>query len=258
MTSIRFLGVSGYEVVAGDRRLLFDPFLSGSPLAPCRPEDLEAPDVILVSHASYDHLGDTAEIALRTGAAVVCGADVARILVDRGVAATQIRATIWGVVVEVGGFEVRPVESHHWSSGTLTDGTAVTGVPMAFIVETEPGVRIYHYGDSAIFDMRLIGELYQPTVGLIGCTVPSELTADDGGAGRIVTGELTPAEAARVVEMLGVRVAVASHYLAPNADVEEFLRLVDALDGVDRVSLAPRVGDVFFTDGRLAGPEVRA
>jgi L-ascorbate metabolism protein UlaG (beta-lactamase superfamily) len=259
MTSVRFLGVAGYEVVGPRFRLLIDPFLTGNPLAPCGPEELETPDLILVSHASYDHLGDTAAIALRTGAPVVCGADVARLLADQGLPTTQIRATVWGVVVEVGGAVVRPVECHHWSSGVLRDGTPVTGVPLAFIVETEPGVRLYHYGDTSIFDMRLIGELYRPTVGLIGCTVPPELTSDDGQAGRVLTGELTPDEAVRVVEMLDVRVAVACHYLAPNAEVHEFVALVEGLaGGTPRTALAPLVGQTFVTDGREARIEVPA
>lgn len=50
------------------------------------------------------------------------------------------------------------------------------GFPLAFIVETEPGVRSYHFGDSAVFgDMRFIGQLHQPTVGLLGCSQPYEL-----------------------------------------------------------------------------------
>lgn len=250
MTTIRFLGVSGYEIVGPESRILIDPFLSGSPMAPCAADDLDPPDVILVTHAAYDHMGDAAAIALRTGAPVVCGADVAAILLDRGVPAECVRATIWGVVVEVAGITVRPVECHHWSSGALTDGSSVTGVPLAFIVETEPGVRIYHYGDTSIFDMRMLGELYQPTVGLIGCTVAGELTQDDGFAGQIMSGELSPVEAARVVDMLGVGVAVASHYLAPNAEVDEFLALVGQTTSA--VGVAPRVGETLETDGRTA------
>jgi len=256
LTRIRFLGVAGYEIECPAGRILMDPFLTGNPLAPCTFEELEAPDLILVSHAAWDHMGDAAAIALRTGAPVVCGADVGAILMDQGVPASQIRRTIWGVVVEVAGFQVRPIECHHWSSGTFRDGTIVTGVPLAFLVETEPGVRIYHYGDTAIFDMSLIGELYQPTVGLIGCTVAGELIVDDGGAGRVISGELTPSEAAKVVEMLNLNVAVASHYLGINDEVEEFISLVSTK--TTAIPLAPKVGESFVTDGRRADIEVPA
>jgi L-ascorbate metabolism protein UlaG (beta-lactamase superfamily) len=58
-TQIRFLGVAGYEITWADKRLLIDPFLSESPAAPIQPDELETPDLILVSHAACDHLGDT-------------------------------------------------------------------------------------------------------------------------------------------------------------------------------------------------------
>ncbi|HEY6763056.1 MAG TPA: MBL fold metallo-hydrolase [Baekduia sp.] len=243
-TQIRFLGVAGYEIVGGGRRILIDPFLSDSPLAPVAHEDLETPDVILVSHAAPDHYGDTAAIALRTGAPVVCGAEVRLALLDEGVPSEQVRATTWGIVVELDGLLIRPVECRHWSMIELSGGRHVSGNPIAFIVEPEPGVRIYHYGDTAIFDMRLIGELYRPTVGLIGCSQPQELLDAAPGPGRFVTGELSPDEAARVAEMLGVELAVACHYLEHNDDVDEFVRLVPVHDttGSRRV-VAPKVGE---------------
>jgi L-ascorbate metabolism protein UlaG (beta-lactamase superfamily) len=252
-TQIRFLGVAGFEIVGGGRRILIDPFLSQSPLAPIAHEDLETPDVILVSHAAFDHLGDTAAIALRTGAPVICGADVRLALLDQGVPSDQVRATVWGIVVELDGLLIRPVECRHWSMAELSGGRYVTGTPMAFIVEPEPGVRVYHYGDTAIFDMRLIGELYRPTVGLIGCSQPQELLAGVPGPGRLVTGELSPDEAGRVAEMLGVDVAVACHYLELNDDVEAFVNAVGVHDttGSRRV-IAPRVGETLTIEPSLA------
>ncbi|HET6507865.1 MAG TPA: MBL fold metallo-hydrolase [Baekduia sp.] len=248
-TEIRFLGVAGFEIVGGGRRILIDPFLSASPAAPVRHEDLATPDVILVSHAAFDHLGDTAAIALRTGAPVVCGADVRIALLAEGVPSEQVRATVWGLVVELDGLLIRPVECHHWSMATLPDGSTVTGTPIAFIVEPEPGVRIYHYGDTAIFDMRWIGELYRPTIGLIGCSQPRELLAGVPGPGRLVTGELSPDEAGRVAEMLGVELAVACHYLERNDDVDAFVAAVAQHDstGTRRVA-TPRVGEVVVVE----------
>src|SRR5207244_9442210 len=127
------------------------------------------------SLALYLYHVDTAAIAKLTGAPFVCDAAVRAMLLDAGVSGDQVQATTWGIVTEVAGLKVRPVECHHWSAGLLSDGQTAVGNPLAFIVETEPGVRIYHYGDTCIFDMRLIGELYGPTVGLLGCTVPHEL-----------------------------------------------------------------------------------
>jgi L-ascorbate metabolism protein UlaG (beta-lactamase superfamily) len=259
-TRLTFLGAAGYEIVSPKHRILIDPFLSENPRAPLSPDELEPPDVILVSHAAFDHYGDTPAIAKRTGAPVVCDAAVRAMLLDEGVSGDQLQATTWGIVTEVAGLVVRPVECHHWSSGTLSDGRQVVGNPMAFIVETEPGVRIYHYGDTCVFDMRLIGELYRPTVGLLGCTVPRELLDRVPGPGRFLTGEMDPDEAARVAEMLALRIAVACHYLERDDEVERFLELVPKYDSTGtRQVVAPDVGETLVIDGdRYAIEEVVA
>lgn len=258
-TRLRFLGIAGYEIVGPTQRILIDPFLTGNPTAPCRPDDLERPDVILVTHAAPDHLGDASAIARRTGAPVVCGADVRALLLDQGVPGDQVRATVWGIVVEVGGVVVRPVECRHWSSVHLSNGQIVTGVPLAYIVEPEPGLRIYHYGDTAVFDMRLIGQLYRPTVGLLGCCQPRALSHLAPGAGRMLTGEMSPHEAALVAEMLGVEVAIACHYSeTDDPDVQAFLRLVPEHDTTGRrSSLAMEPGDTLLLDVSAGGVTVQ-
>lgn len=242
-TDIRFLGTAGYEIVADGFRVLIDPFLDGSPLRPCLSADLEAPSVILVTHAAFDHLGDAAAIATRTGAPVVCGAEVRHLLLLAGVPDEQIRVTVPGVRVRVGGLEVLPVECRHWSGAVHPEFGLISGPPMSYLVEPEPGVRIYHFGDTALFDMSLIGRLWSPLVGILGCTQPWEV--DDPGAGEVLTGEMNPAEAALAAEMLGVRVAIASHYLTPNADTERFVEEVRLADSTgQRAAFVPELGQV--------------
>ena len=248
-TRLTYHGAASFEIAGPDHRVLIDPFLSENPLAPCSADDLETPDVILVSHAAFDHYGDTAAIARRTGAPVVCDAAVRAMLIDEGVSGDQVQATTWGIVTEVAGLRVRPVECHHWSSGQLSNGQAVVGNPLAFVVETEPGVRIYHYGDTCIFDMRLIGELYRPTVGLLGCTVPKELLSWVPGPGLFVSGEMDADEAARAAEMLGLELAVACHYLTLDEEVERFLELVPKYDTTGRrAAVAPAVGETLVVE----------
>ena len=243
-TRLRFLGASGFEVVGPHYRILMEPFLRGNPVAPYTPDSVPAPDLILVSHAAWDHLGDAAEIAKRTGAPVGTTADVAERLCDEGVPEDQVRPLIWGVCYAFGDIVVRPVECHHWTSTTLKDGRFVAGVPISFIVDTEPGVRIYHFGDTTIFPgLRLIGELYRPTVGLIGCAQTDGLP--DPGAGQVLTGEMNPDEAARAAEWLGVRHLVATHYMHPGPEVEELRRRAPVYDtSGSRVVHAPSAGDV--------------
>jgi L-ascorbate metabolism protein UlaG (beta-lactamase superfamily) len=249
-TDIRFLGVATFEAQSPAGRVLFDPFLTGNPVAPMSADDVATPDVIVVSHAAFDHMGDAASIALRTGAPVVCGNDTARVLEKEGVPASQIRVTVWGIEVEVGGFRVQPVEAHHWSQVQLSPGNWVTGTPMGFVVPMEDDCRIYHFGDTAVFsDLRLIGELYRPTVGLLGCSQPWSLVPP--GAGRVLTGEMSPESAALAAELLGVDAAVACHYEDPcHPDVRAFVAAVGKRDaGAGRTTpYALRPGQVLRCD----------
>lgn len=250
-TRVTFHGAASFEIVSPTHRILIDPFLTHNPLAPCSPDDIAAPDVILVSHAAFDHYGDVPSIAKRTGAPVVCDAAVRAKLIDDGVSPDQVTPTTWGIVVEIAGIVARPVECHHQSIGTLSDGSQVVGTPIAWIIETEPGVRIYHYGDTCIFDMRLIGELYSPTVGLLGCTFPRELSYLVPGPGTFLTGEMDADEAARAADMLGLDLAVACHYLEPDDEVRRFLELVPSYDPSGcRRAVAPLIGETLVVDAK--------
>jgi L-ascorbate metabolism protein UlaG (beta-lactamase superfamily) len=243
-TTLRFLGASGYEVVGPHARILMEPFLRHNPLAPYTPDTIPTPDLILVSHAAWDHLGDAAEIALRTGAPVVCPGDVAEMMYEAGLPIEQVRPIIWGLCYAFGDIVVRAVECHHWTAASMRDGRIVAGVPVSFMVEPEPGVRVYHFGDTCIFPgMRMIGELYRPTVGILGIAQTDGLP--DPGAGQILTGEMNPDEAARAAEWLGLRHAIATHYMSPGPETDEFRRRVPVHDTSGRrVAHTPAVGEV--------------
>jgi L-ascorbate metabolism protein UlaG (beta-lactamase superfamily) len=249
-TQIRFLGVAAYEIVTGrGQHILIDPFLDENPGSPVRSSDLERVDLILVSHAAFDHLGDTEAIARRTGAPVVCGGEIKAYLTARGLLVGQIRATTWGIAVEVAGIRVQPVECHHWSQIQMPDGTYVSGVPMGFVVDVEPDVRFYHYGDTALFsDQRLIGELYRPTVGCVGVSQPWEIVSRVTGPGRLLTGEMSPREAALAAQWLGLETVLPCHYIDPDCDeVREFHQHLEAAKGRgERVpqSIVQKPGDV--------------
>jgi hypothetical protein len=71
------------------------------------------------------------------------------------------------------------------------------------------------------------------------------------GPGRILTGEMSPDEAALAAELLGVRYALATHYVEPDdIDVRRFLEQVPAHDTSGRrIPLALRPGEVLVIDG---------
>ena len=229
MVKIRFLGVAAYELLSKEGvRILVDPFIDENPGSPIRSDDLEAVDVIVVSHAAVDHLGDTEKIARKYGCPVVCGGEVKAYLIAKGIPATQIRATTWGIKVRVAGVDIQPVECHHWSQIKMPDGTFASGVPMAFIIELGDGHRFYHYGDTAIFsDMKLQADLYQPTIGALGIANPMEILHRFPMPGEMLTGEMSPREGILAAKWLKLKTILPCHYINPetNQDLKEFQRL---------------------------------
>src|SRR5258706_6442208 len=78
---MRWLGVAGIELSVGGRTLLIDPFVSRPPArrlwagrvasdGALVAEKVPRGDVVLVTHAHWDHIMDVPEVARRTGAAV--------------------------------------------------------------------------------------------------------------------------------------------------------------------------------------------
>ncbi len=133
--------------------LLFDPFISGNPLAKAIDVKSVPTDFILVSHGHEDHLADAVAIAKRTNALVIANFEVATWLNKRG--APRVHPLNHG-----GGFQfdfgrAKFVNAIH--SSTMPDG-AFGGNPGGFVVESAEG-NFYYSGDTALtLDMKLIGE----------------------------------------------------------------------------------------------------
>ena len=113
-----------------------------------------------------------------------------------------MRATTWGIRVEVAGIEVQPVECHHWSQIKMPDGSFASGVPMAFAVYADPGVRFYHDGYTALFsDLKL--QAHEATIGVIGIANPLEILHWFNMPGQMLTAEMSPYEGALAAQWLG-------------------------------------------------------
>jgi L-ascorbate metabolism protein UlaG (beta-lactamase superfamily) len=148
---LTYYGHSCFAVETGGRALLFDPFISGNPLAAgINPRSVKA-DFILVSHGHQDHLADAVAIAKRTGATVIAGYEVAQWLAKEGAAKTH-PINHGSTRFDFG--RLRFVNAVHSSS--LPDGS-YGGNPGGFVVESAEG-SFYYCGDTAVTsDMELIG-----------------------------------------------------------------------------------------------------
>jgi len=232
LAEIQFYGVAAYKIVTDEgKHVLIDPFLNQNPYSPVKVNDLDQVDLLLLTHNAFDHFGDAPEVIEAFGCPVVCAKDVMHnLVVHYGIDPDLIRVTIWGMVIEECGVRVRPVESHHWSFAVTEDNELLSGPAMGFIVEAGPNMRVYHPGDTALtYDMKLWGELYGPTVGLMHVTLPEGEGVSLPHMACYKTGELTAEEALMASEWLGLDSVIVSHYVDPESDdVKAFVDLVGA------------------------------
>lgn len=222
MVGVRFLGHAAFEI-KGSKRILIDPFLTGNPRAAAKPEDFDKVDLVLITHAHGDHLGDAVEIAKRTGAKIVAMYDISTYLIESNEGITTVGMN-YGPT-EIDGVKIVQVPAWHSSS----DGKTNIGNPCGYIVGID-GVKIYHAGDTYVFkDMELFAELYEIDVALLPI------------GGHFTMG---PKEAAKAVELLKPKYVIPMHYntfppIAQNP--EEFRELVG--DKAEVVILDP--GETF-------------
>jgi L-ascorbate metabolism protein UlaG (beta-lactamase superfamily) len=133
-------------------KLLIDPFITDNPLSPINADAVDA-DYILVSHGHGDHLGDTVNIAKRTGAMVISNFEIQNWLLGQGI--ENVHPQHIG-----GGFDYpwgRVKLTHALHGSALPDGS-YGGNPCGFLFYVQ-GKKLYHACDTGLFyDMKLIGE----------------------------------------------------------------------------------------------------
>jgi L-ascorbate metabolism protein UlaG (beta-lactamase superfamily) len=157
---IRFLGHAAFELTEGDTRILIDPFLTGNPKAAVSADELE-PTHIFLTHGHADHIGDTVDIAKRTGAKVVAIVELANELQEDGV--ENVSDPNIGGTVEFGNVSVRLTPA--WHTSTTPKGTVNTP---AGLVITVGDTTVYHLGDTALFsDLALVKARDQIDVALM-------------------------------------------------------------------------------------------
>ena len=186
MTELIFLGHACFVLRNGKHALVFDPFLTGNPVAAATAEQIDC-QYILVSHGHDDHLGDAIKIAKRTVAAIISTAEVARACSEKGVSAHAMH---------LGG-------KHNFDFGfvRVTPAFHGSGIPgghaCGFIVNFY-GKTVYHTGDTALFgDMALLGRLEAIDVALL--PIGDNFT-------------MGPSDAAEAAHMLGPKLVIPMHY----------------------------------------------
>lgn len=153
---ITWLGQSSIQIVTDDKlTILIDPFIKDNPLVKTTIEELN-PDYILVTHAHYDHVGDTIELAKKSGAKVVTINDLANYFEDEGLIVEPLN---FGGQLKLPFGSVKLIPAWH-TAALVIDGIARTlGVAAGFEMHID-GKVLYHAGDTALFsDMKLVNHM---------------------------------------------------------------------------------------------------
>jgi L-ascorbate metabolism protein UlaG (beta-lactamase superfamily) len=149
MPDLRFLGHAAVQLTGGGADVVIDPFLTGNPKAAVAADDLN-PDVILLTHGHADHLGDTVDLAKRSGATVLAIVELAAEIEGAGVE-NVVNPNLGGTVQFDWGW-VKMVPA--WHTAVSPSGTPHT--PAGLLVYYD-GKLVYHLGDTCLFsDLKLI------------------------------------------------------------------------------------------------------
>lgn len=145
---ITFYGQACFLFETKDANIIIDPWLKGNPLFKGTLNDLPKLDVIMVSHAHGDHLGNTVELAQRDDALVITNFELGNILLSKYPDLKIHTMHIGGSHTFPFG-EVKMIPALHGSgfmeAGHMYDG----GLACGFLLTLEKQ-KIYHAGDTGL------------------------------------------------------------------------------------------------------------
>ncbi len=211
-TKVTWYGQAAFKIeTAAGAVIMVDPWLT-NPKNPDKSalDKLTRVDYILLTHAHGDHVGNSVQIAKKTGAALVTSAGLRRnIIAVHGFPEQQATAATAG---NVGGRVPLPkvkgavtfVNAIHGSELQFPKGVqapaaaVIGGNPIGFVLELDDGPTIYHTGDTDVFtDMKLIDEFFDVDVML--ASIGDHYT-------------MGPTRAALAVEFVQPKVVVPMHF----------------------------------------------
>ena len=173
-TELQWLGQSAFRInTPGGKVILIDHFITQNPKTPAEWKDLDKLgklDVILVTHAHGDHIGDAPTLAKKQNIQIWGPAGLADTLVELGILTPELapRMAKGGTIHPIGpDIAITQVHAEHSSEFIYVNAETkkrevhVGGEPVGYIIKLENGFTIYRMGDTGLFgDLTLIGPRY--------------------------------------------------------------------------------------------------
>ncbi len=224
MHTLTWHGHANFQLATRGANIIIDPFFAGNPSSITDPENIETPDLVLVTHDHRDHVGDAVDICRRKGAHLAAVVDTATQLIDQGVPQAQVLNSIGfniGGSLEFKGVTITMTQAFHSSR---------SGVAVGYILTLSDGFTLYHAGDTGIFSsMELWGRLYDIDLAILPI-------------GGVFT--MDPRQAALACKLLACRAVVPMHwgsFPVLEKNTESFCRHVSEL-GLDTEVVEMAVG----------------
>ena len=180
-TEMLWFGQAGFRIkTPGGKTIVIDPWVTGGPKTQAiYKSDIAAlgkVDLLLVTHAHVDHIGDAPALAKLHKTVLYGPADMITPLVTLGVLPAELthRFNKTGHVKPLPGIKVTAVQAEHssllvWKNpATEKMESHPAGEAVGYIIELENGFKIWHMGDTGLFgDMKFISEHYKPDLVLM-------------------------------------------------------------------------------------------